>query len=165
MGPKNTRKDSRWGLVWDLVDLGALLFGGEVVGAGRHISTYVVLFVGAGLGLVVLIAVMVLAGLVVFIFGLDHGPYLWLGSVVLSLGFFGGLVAAGIVLLRLVRRNRGFVAFTSFAEEPQPADEGQPPVIAAAAAPRAATSPEMLRALDARLSPGGDSASDDPNEP
>jgi len=163
VGAKDSR--NRADDFWDLVDLGALLFGGEVVGAGRHISTLVVLLVGAGLGFGVWLAVIVLAGLVVFIFGLDHGPHLWLGSVVLSLGFFGGLVAAGIVLLRLVRRNRSLVDFTSFAEEPKPRREEQPSPIAAAAAPRPATSPETLRALDARLSRRDDSESDDPNEP
>jgi hypothetical protein len=137
-------------------------------GAGpsaRGWVSMVVMMALAIIGVVILFGALVAASLIVVVFGLDQGPYAWLGVGLTWTGFFGGLAAAAFVMMRIVRRRHRVVVLAGFADEPDdPADPTQSSILAAIAA-RGEIDTSRLRAIDARLASPTRPTAPDPGGP
>jgi hypothetical protein len=148
-----------------VVDVVGLASGQPAMSQGGLGSVLVMMALGL-LGFVVFVCVFVAAGLVIVLFGLDHGPYVWLGSVVAWAGFVGGLGVAAIVMLRLLRRHRRLVGLAGFGDRDSTRGDGAgPSSIVAARARTAALDPYRLRELDAHLAVHDDPAVRDAESP
>jgi hypothetical protein len=87
--------------------------------------------------------------------GLDHEPNKWLGTVLILLGFVGGVVATALALRWVYRRSRRFLAMAYAEDEPAAAPGAPSPIVPARPASRS-----QLRELDSRHAP--DRKRDDP---
>ena len=135
--------------------LSTMLRVADFFGAGTStggLGSTIVMMGLAIVGVVILFGALAAASLIVVVFGLDHGPYSWLGGPIVLAGFVGGLGAAGILMLRIIRRHRRLVALAGFADEPDDSASRAPsPIVAAMAASRRDIAASRLRALDANL--------------
>jgi hypothetical protein len=124
--------------------------------AGRRIITGVVLIAGLLVMSAALFVPLLLASLLIAVFGLTVEPYKWLGSVLIVVAFVVGVVAAPLSLLRVIRRGRRVIALTEFGDD----DAADP--YAAAPSPIIPAGPTRekwtagIRALDERLAPPPD---------
>ena len=148
MKPQHPTKRSELGAVADAIEVMAAVSGDPVV-IPRDAGSLVVMIVAVMLGIVIWFGAFIVSVVIVGVFGLTHGPYVWLGNAIALAGIVGGLVAAAIVMFRIVRRSRSLLALSGSGDEPDHGGEASTPV--AAKVSRPAISPTELRDLDARL--------------
>ena len=146
MKPPDRPKRSQLRAVADVLDVAAAA-AGHPEASPRQWGSVIVMMIVAMVGVVVWFGAFILSGVIIAVFGLGHGPYASLGGAIALAGFVGGLAAAGIVMLRIIRRHRRLVALSGFGNERD--DDATTPVVTEAT--RHGISPTELRDLDARL--------------
>lgn len=126
--------------------------------AGRRVITGVVLLAGLLIMAAALFVPLVLAGLLITVFELTVEPYKWLGTILIIVAFVFGVVAAPLILLRVIRRGRKVIALTGSGDD-DAADlftSGPSPIVPAG--PTREQWIAGIRALDERLARPGDAA-------
>jgi hypothetical protein len=124
---------------------------------GRQIITGVVLLAGLVLMAAGLFVPLLLAGLLITVFGLAVEPYKWVGTILILVAFVVGVVAAPLILRRVVRRGQRVIAFTEFgdADAASPSELGPSPIVP----PTREQWSARIRAMDEHLAsppdPGG----------
>ena len=154
MKPKHRTTRSELGAVADAIDVIAVASGNPGL-SPRGWGSLVVMMVVAMVGVVIWFGAFIVSVVIVGVFGLSHGPYVWIGNAIALAGSVGGLGAAAVVMFRIVRRNRRLVALSGFGDEPD--DDAATPVVAEVS--RSGISPISLLDLDARLAERKDDAS------
>ena len=151
MKPKRPTKRSQLGAAADAIDVIAVASGNPGL-SPRGWGSMIVMMAIAMVGVAIWFGTFILSAIIVGVFGLGQGPYTSLGGAVALAGFFGGLAAAAIVMIRVVRRHRRLVALKGFADDPDDSGSQAPsPIVAVMAASRREISASRLRELDANL--------------
>ena len=151
MKPKHPTKRSQLGAAADAIDVIAVASGNPGL-SPRGWGSMIVMMAIAMVGVAIWFGTFILSAIIVGVFGLGQGPYTSLGGAVALAGFFGGLAAAAIVMIRIVRRHRRLVALAGFADDPDDSGSRAPsPIVAAMAASRRDIAASRLGALDANL--------------
>ena len=122
--------------------------------AGRRVITGVVLVAGVLVTGVAFLLPLLLAGVVIAVFGLAVEPYKWLGSILIAVAFVVGIVAAPLTLRQLIRRSRRVIALT--VDDEQDDQFATPPstIVSPEAAHEAWRA--RIRAMDERVAPPPD---------
>ncbi len=120
---------------------------------GIRLGFAIVILVGFVIGSAAFLAPLFVVALAIPALGLDHEPNKWLGTVLIVVGFVGGVVATALALRWVTRRSRPFLAMAYPEDEPAAASAaapGAPPPIV----PARPISRSQLRELDSRHAPG-----------
>ena len=99
--------------------------------AGRRIITGAVLVAGLIVMSAAVFVPLILAALLITVFGLPVEPYKWVGTILIVVAFVVGVVAAPLILIRVIRRGRRLIGLTEFgaADAAGPSELGPTPIV------------------------------------
>lgn len=116
--------------------------------AGRELITGGVVLIAVAVMAAALFVPLLLAGVLITVFGLAVEPYKWIGTILIIVAFAVGLVAPPLLLRRIIRRLRTIITLTEFGDEGSDAT-GPSPIVPTGPTREQWTA--RIRALDERL--------------
>lgn len=119
--------------------------------AGRELITGVILLIALVVLAAALFVPLLLAWLLIAVFGLATEPYKWIGSVLIIGAFVVGLVAPPLLLRRVIRRYRTVIALVGLGADDVEGSSTAGPSPIVPTGPTREQWTARIRALDERL--------------